>query len=541
MMTSSHQKLSSRSGFPILFGFLLASSVLTEDLLGQRVIRTHYGISSQDRTAGAVCSIGDLDGDGVPDYAVGTRYSDIFATDAGSLRVHSGASGDVLFLLTGDSEGDWFGNTVGRVGDLNADGIPDFVVGSPLDDLNGADAGSAFVFSGADATVLFHWTGDRDGDWFGYWASEAGDVNGDGTPDVIIGAYLGDIGDGSETGMARVFSGADGAIFYTWYGDHPGEQFGWWVTDAGDIDQDGHADVAVGAPHGGYGGYIRIFSGWDGSILRNRVDPNGGGYGFTVNNAGDLDLDGVDDLIASNPFSYPGYCEVLSGATGNVLYRLEGHPLEWDLFGCRAADAAGDLNGDGVPDIVVAAYRDPTNGYHAGKVTGYSGVDGSPLLSALGDDDRDWLGFFAAGAGDIDSDGCDDILACATQWWETPPGHGYLRIIAGDSDPFRLEEPAPGIAGTRNTLTVGGVRRSGLVVFFAGLLPGKTLVPAGHGGIAIVNISDAVFSAVFRPDQSGQATGQWFVPSSFAWTTVRLQAVEWNTGRFSNLVEYTFQ
>ena len=95
---------------------------------------------------------------------------------------------------------------------------------------------------------LWQWYGDSAGDWFGRSVSSAGDVDGDGFDDVVVGAYRDD-NNGTDSGSARVFSGATGAILHTWNGDSAGDQFGWSVSGAGDVDGDGFDDVVVGAPH----------------------------------------------------------------------------------------------------------------------------------------------------------------------------------------------------------------------------------------------------------------------------------------------------
>ena len=110
------------------------------------------------------------------------------------------------YPFTGDSAGDRFGFFVSGAGDVNNDGFDDFIVGAPYDGNNGPISGSARVFSGATGAILYTVNGDSAGDLFGWSVSGAGDVNNDGFDDFIAGAPYDD-NNGSDSGSARVFSG----------------------------------------------------------------------------------------------------------------------------------------------------------------------------------------------------------------------------------------------------------------------------------------------------------------------------------------------
>ena len=120
-------------------------------------------------------------------------------------------------------------------GDVNGDGKADFIVGVPFDDPAGrANVGSAYVFSGTDGSLLYQVSGDTLNDYFGYSVSGAGDVNGDERADFIVGAFNDDpAGGGNDAGSAYVFSGADGSLLYQRTGDAAGDQFGWSVGGGG--------------------------------------------------------------------------------------------------------------------------------------------------------------------------------------------------------------------------------------------------------------------------------------------------------------------
>ncbi len=155
--------------------------------------------------------------------------------------------GSTLYTFNGDSEEDWFGFSVSGAGDVNGDGRADLIVGAHLDDNNGRDSGSARVLSGIDGSTLYTFYGDSAWDWFGHSVSGAGDVNGDGRADLIVGAYRDD-NNGLNSGSARVLSGIDGSTLHTFNGDSSGDGFGYSVSGAGDVNGDGFADLIVGAP-----------------------------------------------------------------------------------------------------------------------------------------------------------------------------------------------------------------------------------------------------------------------------------------------------
>ena len=151
-----------------------------------------------------------------------------------------------LYTLNGDSPEDHFGWHVTGAGDVNGDGFADLIVGAPLDDNNGSNSGSARVFSGFDGSNLYTFDGDSAGDSFGAPGSGAGDGNRDGVPDLIVGAPTDD-NNGTDSGSARVFSGFDGSVLYTFNGDSADDAFGTSVSGAWDVNGDGFADLIVSA------------------------------------------------------------------------------------------------------------------------------------------------------------------------------------------------------------------------------------------------------------------------------------------------------
>ncbi|MCH8978003.1 MAG: FG-GAP repeat protein [Armatimonadetes bacterium] len=382
-----------------------------------------------------------------------------------------------LYMFNGDSAGDFFGRSVSGAGDVNADGYADLIVGAQFDDNNGASSGSARVFSGKDGSVLFTFSGDSSGDFFGFAVSGAGDVNNDGHDDVIVGAF-GDDNNGSFSGSARVFSGKTGAALYTFDGDSALEFFGSSVSGAGDVNNDGYADLIVGAQgddnNGTFSGSARVFSGKDGALLYIfNGDSASDFFGVSVSGVGDVNHDGFDDVIVGAHFddnsgTDSGSARVLSGKDGSVLFSFDGDAAG-DNFG-RSVSGAGDVNNDGFPDMVVGAFTADGNGTDSGSARVFSGKDGTVLYTFDGDSPDDQFGVSVSGAGDVDGDGFDDLIVGSLNDDNNGSNSGSARVFSGadGSVLYTLDGDSAGDRFGRSVSGAGDVDADGFADIIVG-------------------------------------------------------------------------
>jgi hypothetical protein len=396
-----------------------------------KIIREWRGEAAGDQFGWIARNIGDVDGDGVNDVVTSAPTHGAGNSNAGRIYVYSVGSGRLLWTADGQA-GDQLGTGVEAAGDTNHDGIPDVVASGP------AGAGVAHIYSGRDGRVLQTFTSPNADESFGNHISGAGDVNGDGYADVIVGSP-GKEGESKVPGHAYVYSGKDGSLLLTLSGERVGDGFG--STVAGYADAKQHL-LVVGAPAAGPAHHGRVYV-YDGRSTQAKftieADASGRMLGYMfVSVPGDMDGDGRRDVYASdwnNAARGPstGRVYMVSGRTGRPLYALTGETAG-DGFG-TSPSMAGDVDGDGRADLIVGAWQYSQTAISGGRAYLYSGRDGRLLKTYTCRTPGDTFGFDAVGLGDVDGDGTVDLLI--TSGWSGVHGHHSGRVFVISSGVMR--------------------------------------------------------------------------------------------------------
>ncbi|MGC9394760.1 MAG: integrin alpha [Anaerolineae bacterium] len=270
----------------------------------------------------AVGAAGDVNGDTYDDVIVGASGYSNGEDLGGMIYVFLGASSGLtttpVFTADGNQTSALFGYSVGMAGDVNGDTYDDILVGAPGYNISGTlDAGAVFIFYGATDGISTTYTaiyGDQSNARYGHAVSTAGDVNGDGYDDILVGAPLYDTETLDSAGAAFVYLGSATGVITTphrqLYGDGVGAQFGAAVGAVGYANEDGYADVIIGAPHATYDQddegaafvYLGSSSGLSTSyVWRGEGNKNEPGYGSAAGSAGNVDGDDFVDVIVGAP------------------------------------------------------------------------------------------------------------------------------------------------------------------------------------------------------------------------------------------------
>ena len=444
------------------------------------------GGSQGVRAGQAVASAGDVNGDGIDDILVGAPFADNRAGEA--YIVFGGQDLSLLDLsrldaaqgitISGESDPDWAGAAVASAGDVNGDGFDDVIVGTRYSENGGGQyTGDAYVIYGGqnltdiDLSALsdsagFAVRGLSDRDYLGRAVSSAGDVNGDGYDDIIVGAPEVDDASQQNIGTAYLIFGGETLSTiddltqltadqgFAISGDDANDYAGLSVASAGDINGDGYEDLIVGVPSAQSDSALRnqgeAYIIFGGSTLGADIDlSNPASYeGFVVSgeqaldvagqdvaSAGDVNGDGFDDLIVTAPYNDENAKE--AGAT-YIIFGSDA-PVDVDLSALSAdqgfvvrgdaeyfysgwsAASAGDINGDGLDDLIIGSFFVDQSGHNEGRAYiiygghGQAEIDLANLNEDLGfavkgAEAGDLFGTDVASAGDVNGDGYDDLI-----------------------------------------------------------------------------------------------------------------------------------
>ena len=431
------------------------------------------GESPDDGFGWQVAPAGDVDGDGATNLIVGGPSSDALMAFAGRVYLFQGpyarlypASGASSTLST-PTFGDNLGFSVALAGDVNGDGKPDVLMGARGNDAAGIQAGRAYLFLGPvtgttveDADAVISGTAFEE---IGRTVASAGDLDGDGIDDILLGT---DVGGSADEGRVYVFNGpvsgslTIGDATAVIHGAVASDGLGASVAAAGDLNGDGFGDIVVGAPrtialggtngpgrvfvfHGPFKGDVQAFSA--AAILTGELDNDNFGVAVSV---GDVNGDGVTDVIVGADQLFrddgTGKAYVFYGPLAGSILAADADAIlrgtaVQDLFGGSVATA--DVDGDGRSDVIVGALG-------SAVTSGRGYVFRGPLSGSIPAADATFIARGSSGdelgrsvsAADVDGDGRPEVIFGATSL--ANHGSGYVAVYA---------YPFPGLAGTGPT------------------------------------------------------------------------------------------
>jgi hypothetical protein len=388
-----------------------------------------------------------VNGDGYDDVVVGAFGANGAVFNEGKAYAYLGSSRGLerapAWTVEGGQEGSTFGASVAGAGDVNGDGYADVVVGAAYFSNDQTNEGRAFLYLGSATglSIAPAWTAESDQllSRFGSTVAGAGDVNGDGYDDVVVGA---EEYDGAYTDGGKAFlylgsaSGLSSTAAWTGEGDQTGALFGYSLGSAGDVNGDGYGDLIVSAAfrdatsgdEGTAYVYLGSASGLS-SVPAWSVQGDGPQdyLGYRVAGAGDVDGDGYADVMVSAEGFDDGQTD--EGAAFVYLGSPAGPSLtpDWTgegdqasaCFGC-AVGTAGDVNGDGFDDVVVGAWLFDEGRIDGGQAFLFLGSATGPVDPARksrGSDQKEAaFGQSVGTAGDVNGDGFDDVVVGAPMY-----------------------------------------------------------------------------------------------------------------------------
>ncbi len=399
----------------------------------------------------------DINGDGYSDVVVGAPNYTVSINNEGSILVYYGSAAGINTTYdhvfpAGLAAGDKFGYSVAFAGDVDGNGFADVVVGTPFMDYPPYNnSGAIYIYPGSQSGLMLMNTKincpiPENSGKFGISVAGAGDVNGDGYDDVVVGANGMECSGNPNSGTAYVYYGENtGSLPSFDKIINPdclsGNQFGTSVSTAGDMNNDSYADIVVGSPFADGGasssGKIWVFDGQTGGIdlagnpLQMPSPTSNVQFGMFVSCAGDVDNDGYTDVLtgAAQADNHQGISYLFHGTVSIIVERFNPAAVAYDYFG-ETGSIAGDVDADGHTDVLFGAYGAPNGSFYGAAylymgeaVNGLSSIDFQ--IDNPGGNTADMFGKAIASAGDVNGDGFGDVIIGAPDY-NTDQGAAYL-------------------------------------------------------------------------------------------------------------------
>ena len=332
----------------------------------------------------------------------------------------------ILREWRGEAANDQFGWIARNIGDVDGDGIADVVTSAPTHGAAGSNAGKIYVYSSGTGALLWSADGLAGSSWEPALRPPA-------TPTMTVSRMSSRAVRGG--GIARVYSGRDGRVLHEFHAPGADETFGNHVSGAGDVDGDGYADIIVGSPGKDGGrkspGHAYVYSGRTGTLLFALHGERGGDqFGSTV--AGYYD-GRQQYLVVGAPLAgapHHGRVYVYGGRTHELKFTIAADATG-NALGLMFVSVPGDMDGDGVSEVFASDWSNDALGLSTGRVYVYSGRTGRPLYTLTGEQAGDGFGTSASVAGDVDGDGRADLIVGAWQYGKAAISGGRAYLYSG--------------------------------------------------------------------------------------------------------------